>query len=136
MLGSAHTVRRRYLGRLNTLAGSVSGWFATILTPVSCLFAFIAHMSLSAIIFLLVTLPVVPLVTGLRLLPVLVALPLRSCFTLGGNGYPDRVHVRDLEVGKLLELRQLEVPDAPNTLSSSFVEGNDSCMHTGVSDRE
>jgi hypothetical protein len=44
--------------------------------------------------------------------------------------------VRDFEIGELLEIGQLEIPDASDSLSDSFVKGNDSVMDTGVSDRE
>jgi len=85
--------------------GSSSGWFAALVTPMSCLSALVANMLSSAVLFLLDTLPIVPFVARLMLLPVFALLPLWSGFTFGGDGYPNRVHVRDLEVGKLLEVR-------------------------------
>jgi hypothetical protein len=44
--------------------------------------------------------------------------------------------VRDFEIGKFFEIRQLKIPDTSNSLPDCFVKGNDSVIDTGVSDQE
>ena len=44
--------------------------------------------------------------------------------------------MRDFEVGKLLKVGKFEVSDAPNSLSDSFIKGDDSAVYAGVSDCE
>jgi len=41
--------------------------------------------------------------------------------------------VRDLEIGKFLEIGEFDVSDASNSLSNRFVKGNDTAVDAGMS---
>ena len=73
-------------------------WFSTL----------VAHVVSSTVLFLFVTLSIIPHIARLVLLPVFAVFCSFSWsfVTLGRSGadcHPDRIHVHDLEVGKLFE---------------------------------
>ena len=109
--GLAQTDLSMYLGFFNDGSSSSSRRLPTFLSSVSGFPAVVADVLSPAILFLFVTLSVIPFVTRLVLLPgsamlcafSFVALPFVSFGRPGADCHPDRIHVSDLEVGKLLE---------------------------------
>ena len=79
VLGLLRTDHSRYLGFFNDGSSSSSSWLSALLSFVSSFPAVVTHMSSPAVLFLLLTLPFVPLVARFILFPVLPMLrPLSS----------------------------------------------------------
>ena len=106
--GLPKTDRSRYLGLFRVGSSGSSNGFPALLSFMTWFSTLVAHVVSSTVLFLFATLSVIPHIARLVLLPVFAVFCSLSWsfLTLGGSGadcHPNRIHVRDPEVGKLFE---------------------------------